>query len=61
MEIKMVAGQEARADYKADRVIIHLGRQTVVWSDGRWVDDNRGRSYMNWQARDQLKAVFNLK
>ena len=48
--------------YDGDKAIIwHSKGQYVIWSNGKWTDDNRGKCYLNWRARDQLVKAFDLK
>jgi hypothetical protein len=53
---------EVKIKEQENRIVIFVGRKTqVVWANGKWADDNRGNSYLNWRARERLINALNLK
>lgn len=49
------------AKYKGDKVVIFHNRGSVIWENGKWADDNRGKHYLHYNARERLERAFNLK
>lgn len=34
---------------------------TIIWDGTKWVDDNKGQSYLGWRMREQIVKAFGLK
>ena len=60
-EKRMIAGTEFTLTERDNQIVIFHKRGSIIWKDGKWIDSNKGKNYLNWQARELLVKEFNLK